>query len=206
LIRFDPIGHIYRLENGTRIPSVTQALSIVERGFEFVAPEILDRAREFGRNVHLATHLFDRGTLNEPRLDPELAPYLAQYKQFLFDTKARVIASEEIVYCEQMRYAGQLDKRLAWKRSTYLCDLKSGAVPHTVGPQTAAYQRASIYAPRKRICLQLKRDTYRLIVQDDLSDFSLFISALNCYRFTQRGRMYGIIEEEAGAAAAGNAT
>lgn len=187
MISFDPIGHIYRDAQGSRIVSVTQALSIVERGFQYVKPDVLEAARQFGSHVHLSTHLFDRGRLNEKTLDHELAMYLAQYKQFLFDTKARVLDSEQIVFNAQMRYAGQLDKRLHWKRNTWLGDLKSGAVPRTVGAQVEAYRRAcGPEAPRKRLCLQLRRHDYKLTILDNDSDWSLFISALNCTRFLQR--------------------
>lgn len=204
MLTFDAPTHIYRWD-GQIVPSVTTALRVIERGFGFVSEEILDRAREFGRHVHLATHLFDRGELNEATLDPELALYLAQYKRFLFDTKAQVIASEEIVYSKASGYAGQLDKRYAWKRSTWLGDLKSGQVPRTVGPQTAAYQRASIEPPRKRLCLQLRRMDYRLIILDDSTDFHYFLSALNCHRFNQRKTPYGYQESEIAGRAAGAA-
>lgn len=206
-IIFEHAAHRYWLaeDSGARvqIPSVTQALQVIERGFRFVDADTLERARDFGRHVHLATHLFDRGELNEDTLDPELALYLAQYKQALYDTGAQVIASEEIVYNETARYAGQLDKRWAWKRSTWLCDLKSGIVPRTVGPQTAAYQQAAKDRPRKRACLQLRRNDYRLILLEDLTDYSYFISALNCHRFNQRKIPYGF--EETNTTAAGGA-
>lgn len=202
-IIFEAGAHRYWLADpsGTRIqiPSVTQALQVIERGFGFVSQEILDRAREFGRHVHLATHLFDRGQLNEGALDFELRFYLDQYKQFLFDTGAEVIASEEIVYNSIARYAGQLDKRLKWKRTSWLCDLKSGAIPKTVGPQTAGYQQAAPDRPRKRMCVQLKRHSYKLIMLEDLTDYSYFISALNCHRFNQRNLPYGTEEAECGA-------
>lgn len=205
-IIFEPQAHKYFLADpkGSRlqIPSVTQALQVIERGFKFVDADTLERARDFGRHVHLATHLFDRGELNEDSLDPELALYLAQYKQALYDTKAQVIASEEIVYNETAGYAGQLDKRWAWKRTSWLCDLKSGIVPRTVGPQTAAYQQAAKERPRKRACLQLRRNDYRLIMLEDLTDYSYFISALNCHRFNQRKIPYGF-EETTPAADAG---
>lgn len=193
LIEFDSAAHTYTwVQSGARkrLPSVTQALSIIS-GYWFVDRKILEAARIFGQHVHLATHYFDRGVLVERTLDPELRFYLDQYKQFLFDTKFQIIESEQIVDHPRLGYAGQLDKGGLWKRSTYLLDLKSGCVPRTVGPQTAAYQAArgeNGDRPRRRLCLQLARDRYKIIACEDRSDFDQFMSALNNYRFIHRSR------------------
>jgi hypothetical protein len=143
----------------------------------------------------MACDLFDRGVLDEPALDPHLAPYLAAWKIFLKDTGARVVATEVRVAHEQQRYAGTLDKIVEWvprKRSTLSqIDIKSGAVPRTVGPQTAAYaaavdsMRPDWWRPgMDRYALQLRPDaTYRLHKLNDPRDFHIFVSALNLHRW-----------------------
>lgn len=184
-VQFDAVRHIYAV-NGRRVPSVTGVLRAIDN-FAFVPAELLQRAREFGSHCHLATHFFDRGELDEPSLDPGLAPYLEGYKQFLYDTKFVVTHSEERVYNEKLRYAGTLDKRGIWKKTTWLLDLKSGAVPRSVGPQTAGYQEACHERPRRRLCLQLKPNAYKLIPCQDTTDFSIFISCLNIANFLNKG-------------------
>jgi hypothetical protein len=109
---------------------------------------LLKAAAAFGTHVHMACDLFDRGVLDEPALDPHLSPYLAAWKLFLRDVGAEVLATEMRVAHPKLRYAGTLDKIVRWTRrgkSTLAqIDLKSGEVPRTVGPQTAAYNEAAI--------------------------------------------------------------
>lgn len=178
-LTFDAGAHVYRY-GGRVVPSVTQALQVVSE-FGCVDPELLRRAREFGQHVHQATDLFDRGTLDEEALDISLLPYLNGWKLFLIETGFVVTHSEAPVYHPRMRYAGTLDRRGIWKGTTWLLDLKSGAVPRSVGAQTAAYQKACAEPPKRRLCLQLKRNAYQLHRCDDPSDFALFTSCLNIW-------------------------
>jgi hypothetical protein len=178
-LAFDAGTHTYRY--GVRVvPSVTQALQVVSE-FGHVNPEILATARQFGQHVHQATDLFDRGGLDEDSLDIELVPYLNAWKLFLAETGFVVTHSEARIYHPRMRYAGTLDRRGTWKGTTWLLDLKSGAVPRSVGAQTAAYQKACDEPPKRRVCLQLKRNAYQLHRCEDPSDFALFTSCLNIW-------------------------
>jgi hypothetical protein len=187
VLSFDEMRHIYRL-NDRVLPSVTQALSVIEN-FDHIPPEVLERARIFGRYVHLAVDLFNRGDLKETSLDPQLAPRLAQYKQFLFDSKFQVTHTEQRVYSSSLGYAGTLDIRGRLDGWPSLIDCKSGAVPRSVGPQTAAYRECCDEKPPKRFALQLADDRYRLIPCQEPSDFSNFLSALNVYRFQRRNNV-----------------
>lgn len=178
-LTFEAATHTYR-HGGRVVPSVTQALQVVSE-FGNVDPGILETARQFGQHVHLATDLFDRGELDEESLDNALVPYVNAWKHFLSETGFVVTHSESLVYHPRMRYAGTLDKRGTWKGSTWLIDLKSGVVPRSVGAQTAAYQKACTEPPKRRLCLQLKRNTYQLHRCEDPSDFALFTSCLNIW-------------------------
>lgn len=178
-LTFDAPSHTYRV--GERmIPSVTQVLKAVEN-FDFVAPAVLERAREFGSHVHQAVDLFNRGELDEEALDAGLAPYLAGWKLFLSHSGFVVTHTEERVYNERLKYAGTLDARGTWKGTTWLIDLKSGAVPRSVGAQCAAYQHALAEPPKKRLCVQLLPHNFKLIACNDPTDFSLFTSCLNIW-------------------------
>lgn len=206
-LTFEAEGHVYRYK-GRVVPSVTQALEQLEVG-SFVAAikeamrgaprevqnsaiaEAVERwraAAEFGTHVHAACHLHNLDELDEESLDPSLVPYLNSYKRFLGETGFVVTASEVLVYHELMRYAGQLDFQGHWRNASWLVDIKSGVVPSTVGAQTAAYLNAlpAPDRPKKRACLQLSEAGYRWFEQKELSDFSLFTSALNCYRHIQK--------------------
>jgi hypothetical protein len=185
-LTFEARGHVYRYR-GRVVPSVTQALEQLQY-LQGIPWDVLKAAQEFGTNVHAACHLFNQNDLDEESLSPALVPYLNQYKRFLSDTGFVVTASEVLLYHETMGYAGQQDFEGVFRNTTWVVDIKSGVVPSTVGAQTAAYQQAHPPAdrPKKRACLQLSDTGYKFIEQKELGDFSLFTSALNCYRHNQK--------------------
>lgn len=186
-LQFDGADHVYRLDGG-RVPGVTQVLEPYT-GLEFVNREVLRAAADFGRNVHMACHLFNRDELDFDALDPALRPYVDAWALFLEQTGAVVIASEFPVYSERHRYAGTPDVLLDWNAREVLTDLKSTAsVPRTVGPQTAAYVEAYNEMTGKRIrdryCLHLKPDgKYSSHKLTNARDWTVFQSCLNVHRW-----------------------
>lgn len=190
-LEFDNDSHTYRL-NGAVVPSVTQILSPYT-SLEFVNPELLRRAAEFGNHVHEACHLFNLDALDRDSLDPELAPYVDAWALFLDTTGAVVLLSEHRIASEQYAYAGTLDTVVWWGKSKRLIDIKSTAgVPKTVGPQTAgyanAYREQTGETLRDRYCVQLRHDgTYRSHKLSDPADWSIFQSALILNRWYYNG-------------------
>jgi hypothetical protein len=187
-LTFSSVGHVYKFD-GRVVPSVTQVLAPLERSFEYVDPDYLERAREFGQHVHKAIELFNLGELDEVALDPALVPYLEQWKKFIFDTGFEVTENEQAVYHTQLKYAGRLDVRGLMRKRLYLIDLKSGAVPKTCQLQCAGYVLASEHGARiRRAALQICPNgapRYNLIPYQDPADFSFFQSALNLYRWRE---------------------
>jgi hypothetical protein len=180
-LTFDAATHVYRY-GGRVVPSVTQILGMLN-DFSSVPPEKLARAANFGRHVHAAIDLDNRGELDEESLDPRLLLYLKQWRRFLDETGFIVTGSESLVYNRRLKYAGTLDVSGTWRDASWVVDVKTGAVPKSVGPQLAAYQHALDPAPKKRLCVALTGDNYKLIPCEDPSDFSIFQSALNIWRF-----------------------
>jgi hypothetical protein len=200
-LRLDVVRHIYTF--GARIvPSVTQALRVID-SIDRVPPDFLERARVFGRHVHQAIDLYNQRDLDETRLDAALRPRLEQYKKFLAESGFIVATSEQIVYNAALGYAGTLDITGHLNLESALIDLKSGAVPRSAGPQTAAYREAIAKPsrPKKRYALQLGDDFYKLIALDEPSDFSNFVSALNVYRYQRRNFRYATSNQFADSAA-----
>lgn len=188
-IHFEPDGHRYTVA-GERWPSVTEVLDPLLE-LDGIPRSVLKAAAEFGTHVHMATDLFDKGVLDEPALDPHLAPYLAGWKLFLRDTGAKVSASEVRVGHEKLKYCGTLDKAVFWTKRGRIrnaqIDIKSGLVPRTVGPQTAAYAEAHPFKFDERYVLQLKPDaSYRLTKLTETTDWSIFLSALNLHRWRMK--------------------
>jgi hypothetical protein len=191
-IQFDAAEHRYTV-GGVRLPSVTEVLDPLLE-LDGIPRAVLKAAAEFGTHVHMACDLFDKGVLDEPALDPHLSPYLAAWKLFLRDTGAQIVESELRVMHPKLRYAGTLDKLARMKKRgtsrIVQIDIKSGEVPRTVGPQTAAYDAAAGFefvGIAGRYALQLRGDTtYRLIEQKEPTDWSIFLSALNLHHWRNK--------------------
>lgn len=184
-LQFDAERHIYTC-NGRVVPGVTSVLEPLQF-LDGVPWAVLEAARDFGSNVHLACHLFNTDKLDEAALDPALKPYLDGWIAFLNESGFHVMASEAQVHSRVFGYAGTADAFGTWQNTSWVVDIKSGVVPDTVGAQLAAYQHAARLRPRRRLCVQLTGDgRYRLHEQKDLSDFALFQSALNIYRYRMK--------------------
>jgi hypothetical protein len=134
-------------------------------------------------HVHQAIDLDNRGELDETGLDGELLPYLNQWRLFLQDTGLEVIGSELRVFHGALGYAGTADVTGIWRGETCVVDVKTGWVPRSVGAQLAAYREAMPMRPKKRLCVQLTFENYRLHECKNPGDFSLFQSCLNIWRF-----------------------
>jgi len=185
-IVFDEARHEY-LVGGRRVPSVTQVLSILQ-DFGAVPADVLAAAAEFGTHVHQACALDNSGALDEASLDPALAPYLTQWRRFLTESGATVLASELRVFHGGLHYAGTLDVLAEWRGQRCIIAIKTGQVPRTVGAQTEAYRMAYQSQecgeiPRRRYCVQIMAEAYKVHPLTDPADWSLFQSCLNVWRF-----------------------
>jgi len=196
MIEFDAFTHTYKVD-GLVVPSVTQVLAILE-DWSRVNREALTAAGEFGTHVHIACDLDNKGILNEGELDPELLPYLNGWRRFLDESGAHVITGELRVASRSHRYAGTLDALIEWRGAICVVDIKTGAtVTQIAGPQLAAYEvaynellaTATAVKPepghraRKRFVVQLAADSYRVHEMKNRTDWTVFQSALNCWRF-----------------------
>jgi len=191
-LAFDEPSHTYTL-HGKRVPGVTEVLDTI-RMLDGVPPEVLAAAGEFGTHVHQACHLHNMDDLDWDSLDPRLALYVRGYRKFVADTGFKVIHSERRVASARYSYAGTLDLYGELRSATTVIDLKSTAsLPLYVGPQCAAYQQAlqdtTGEKSRRRYCLHLKPEDYRLIELKNPQDFNDFVSCLNVYRMRQRSRI-----------------
>lgn len=184
-IEFDKSLHVYTL-NGSLVPSVTQVLQPLDM-LDGIPFHILERARIRGQHVHEAMALLVRDQLDWASLDAELVPYIEGGKRFLDESGVVAVASEQPVACPRLRCAGTPDLLAYWRDAEGLFEFKAtAAIPKTVGPQTAAYDRLAGGKARKRYCVHLKPGDYRIVPLTDPADWSIFQSALNIWHWRNR--------------------
>lgn len=189
-LHLDEATHTYTL-GGRVLPGVTGVLENALREMEGIPEHVYKAAGEFGQHVDSACHLFDHRNLDWESLDPRLMPYVRGYEKFIYDSSVTIIASKKRVHHPARGYAGEMDKLILMRGLARPCvlDVKSSSiVPKSVGPQTAAYREAYVAmgneADQRRYSLHLRPDgTYRLDRLNDQADYSVFLSALNIWRF-----------------------
>jgi hypothetical protein len=131
----------------------------------------------------------------------EITEYGLNFQQFCRDTGFEVIYSECAVYDDTLEIAGMLDLIGIMRKNggiMALVDMKSGKVPPSVGPQTAAYkymaERNLGIKIDKRFSLLLRGDKpYQLRELTDSRDWAVFQSMCNVYFWR---RAHGLLEKE----------
>ena len=188
---FNPITHIYRLD-GVVIPGyseISKAMGISD--FSKVNPELLELARNFGEQLHVATKLWDLkklGTLPEP-----LEPCLEEYKSFLKDYAVKIIPKyvEKPICSYRYRYGVTPDRVVTIGGEYAILEIKTTtAMSNSVKLQTAAQALAAeeYYGIRikKRYGLQILPDKpYKLYPykqESDKGSWLCFLGASNWLR------------------------
>jgi len=187
MLTFDPIPHEYRWQNAI-VPSVTQIIRPIATDFGFVAPDVLERARQKGDAVALMMELDCARQLDEESLTGPLVGYFKQWRDFLRVTKFQVLHAELPLYSKLYGYAGKFDLFGVLESNEMVIDEKSGAVPKTARPQTAAYaqliKEEGICAKPRRRVLDLKEDSWKLSDEyRDPGDLKVFLSCLTLHNF-----------------------
>jgi hypothetical protein len=184
-LEFDQPSHTYRLD-GRPVPSVTQVLAPLT-DYSGVPADVLETARIRGQWVHDAIHRHCRGVLEPDALGADVRPYFDQYLRFMDESGFVPIASEVRVASKKYGYAGTLDLMGHFKAETLL-DIKATAdLPDAVGPQTAMYAQG--YAEtfgrtvKRRACLHLFPDRYRVEPLTSDLDWTVALSCLNVWRY-----------------------
>lgn len=174
----DAISHRYWLDVVTNqrreLISVTQAIGEALEG-TLGEEWWSDVARDRGSYLHTAVLYAAQNDLDVSSLKDELQPYAGGIVGMFKDEQPDIIAAEQPIFDETAGYGGQFDllcrlrgpRRAAAPNVLDLLDAKTGAIPYTVGYQTAAYKRAiALYFPGyvfRRWAWQIKNNgTYKL--------------------------------------------
>jgi hypothetical protein len=149
-------------------------------------------ALDRGQRVHTATQYDDEGALDEDTVAPDIAPYLAAWRNFRRNTGFLPSLIEHRGFNPAYRFAGTLDRTGTFNgSSTVLLDIKTNQAEWWVRVQLAAY--ASFFEnPRtyRRLCVELHADeTYRICEfasRTWLDDFNIFLAALGVFNAKRR--------------------
>ena len=203
-------GMRWYVVEGRYLPSVTTVLGKIFNHpdwarYDLSSPAVI-YARNKGRAVHKACYWLAKGRRLKPEsIDPALEPYIAQFENFLIETKFETEEAEFLAVSRRNGFAGRGDlwgkmpgdgldliRNKFGAKTGHLIDIKTGVIQvNMAGWQTAAYLRAYremrdlLNVPCKRSVLHLdggKPDGWRLVALDDPDDWPVFLSALNCFK------------------------
>jgi hypothetical protein len=193
-LKFDEGRHEYTLD-GRPVPNVTRIIDWMN-SYAHVPTEIMNRARDIGTAVHLATALDDTDDLDVASIDPAVQPYLDAWRQFRADMSFKPMLVEKRVYSPTYGYAGTLDRAGLLQDMPALLDIKAtAALMPANGPQTAAYKQALMEqgypgaAGMARYTVRLCPDLtppYRVDRYRSTDDLAVFICSLNIYNWRKK--------------------
>ncbi len=186
-LNFDPEKHLYTLDDGHRLISVTQALSILDDRCK-VDPFYLER----GRLIHLATEYYDRDELDESSIDSRIAPFLESYIKFRMNTDFVPQLIEQKFYHPQYFYAGRLDRQGPLNGTSVIIDIKSGQKADVDELQNVAlWELCRVnHVPVKKLFDLYLRDDGKMpnLVPVEKSKkllLPVFLAALTCVRWRE---------------------
>lgn len=191
--------------DGKLYPSVTTALGVIRKPFLEVwrgklgndeADRVMHEAADLGSAVHDYCHMINTGQAVDPA--DEYREMVMAYQSWLSATVKEIVLAEQVVYSHKYQYAGRLDLLAVLKGDKYptVIDIKtSKGIYPDMALQLAAYQQAlaemGIKANR-RLILHIdkiekgksKTKEYR----DHARDFTVFLYALELYRYFEGGK------------------
>lgn len=184
-IEFFEDEHIY-LVDGVEVPSVTEILAPLHRGYSKINPSVLEYAAVRGKAVHEALELIDYGA--DPEITPEIIGYINAYQEWLQVYRPTMLGIEQIVYSADEGFCGTLDRLAVLNgRERAIIDIKTSQPTKealvSVCCQTAAYMIALSETDEgsapKRYGLFLKKDgTFRMVDCDEYEDKYGFSGAI----------------------------
>lgn len=187
-VAFDPATHTYRNHDGVIRPSVTQTLAAVGLSdYSMVDPEILERARIRGTNVHKWTAEYDReGWIDEDWIAPEEHGYFDAWMRFRAESNVKIIDIEPPIIGKiaGIEVAGTPDRLCYLNGIRTVLDLKCCASEMLAWRlQLADYEMLTTGWPRcgdmVRVAVQLFRNgRYVLRYYSEESDSDAAIAAL----------------------------
>lgn len=177
MLYLEPETHTYiDQERNRHVPALTTIISDLVH-FGGAKREDIIHARERGKAVHAATHLYDLKTLDESSVDEEVAPRLEGWESFLLTTGFEFEVLEDVPQIEVSRmhghyvYACTKDRSgyltIGRKRKLILLEIKATAVHSPVTAVQLAAQKEAENRWRKQQGFKEIEDTYSVRLTKD---------------------------------------
>ncbi len=191
---FDAAPHTYHWD-GRKMFSVSEVLrENALSGSDWFT----EGSRARGTYVHDGIALFHENELDIASIVPEYRGYFDAYFRF-YEQYQPDVEHQECFLCDPLRgYAGKGDIVLRPSGSPFrkLIDVKTGAVPPSVGLQTAAYAAPLCEVLGdpyiERACLRLgENGAFELIPLEDPTDWDHFEAALRLLHWRVQHGRYG---------------
>jgi hypothetical protein len=179
---------------GKRVPGASEILSglgMIDYGG--VPGVSLEKARDFGTEVHWVCELHDKGKLG--KYDEAIAGHLHGWKNFIEDFQVVHTAIEVMYFCQKWHFAMQLDRSSTLvkggRKWSGVVDIKATVgIKPAVEIQTALYKIGEEERTGQkldgRVVVRLdpkKVRGYELYWQENKIDESIAISAVNVFRW-----------------------
>ena len=173
------------------LPTVTECIA-PWLDFSKIRPDVLQAAADRGTEAHrVCLDLYAKG-LPVIGIGAEVEGYFQSFRLWFDSTVDEVILCEERLFDEATGYCGQIDLLAHTKQNeTVMVDLKTPlSLSRSWSVQLASYLnllKKNNYTANRIGSLRLNRDgkTPRMDFYEGSADrdFSIFLSALNCFRY-----------------------
>lgn len=168
---YDDAKHLYRNENGTIVPSVTQVFTLLGLSdFSNVPADMLEWKRTYGSAVHMGLEFLVAGDLDWDSLDMEIIAPVVGIEQWLKKNQYVSVATEKsrIVSVFGMQFGMRLDHRGTFvhqgKERSVILDLKTACKEEPVWRwQLGAYALGQEKTPLGWMGVVLKVDKEGLV-------------------------------------------
>ena len=181
MIEFFEDAHTY-LVDGREVPSVSDILAYITAShYGSINEAVLKQAAQRGTDVHKACQEIDYGC--EAEVDPQIAPYIRAYCDFLRDYAPDWQEIEQIHYDEDEDYCGTVDRMGFIDGKPVILDIKTTGSPtkaNYVAYATQTWAYSLFYYAKykhdiKRYILFLKKDgKYRLLSCEEYEEKNRF--------------------------------
>lgn len=144
-----------------------------------------------GSMIHLATALYDRGTLDWNSVDERIFLYIKAWEKFRNEAGGKVVAIEQMVINNPLQYRGTLDRIISkcalHPTGNLLLDIKTNEADIYTRLQTMAYALAQKKKVKRGFVALHNDGTYRAGVYDnDASDEVAWRASLNLNNWIER--------------------